>query len=103
MALKAALAALLRHDDSWAAAAELSPGVTVPGANGVGGRAALPIVPKGVGTFRAPTGVSRSAAARGVSEVASLEGCATGGGVKAVPAAAVLLVAAGVFSLSAEA
>ena len=102
MALNAALAALLRHDESWAAAAELSPGVTDPGAKGVGGRAALPMVPKGVGTFRAPTGVSRSAAPRGVSEAASLEGCATGG-VKAVSAAPVLLVAAGVFSLSAQA
>lgn len=77
--------------------------MTDPGAKGVGGRAALPMVPKGVGTFRAPTGVSRSAVPRGVSEAASLAGCATGGGVKAVSAAAVLMVAAGVFSLSAEA
>ena len=103
LALNATLAALLRHDESWAAAAELSPGVTDPGAYGVGGRAALPMVPKGVGTFRTPTGVSRSAMPRGVSEAALPEVCPKGGGVKAVSASALLLVAAGVFSLSAEA
>lgn len=70
MALNAALDALLRHDESWAAAAEFKPGVTDPGANGVGGRAALPMVPYGVGRSRAPIGVSMSAAPGGVSEEA---------------------------------
>lgn len=69
LAWKAALAALLRHDDSWAAATEIE-GVTDPGAKGVGGKAALPMVPNGVGRFRAPTGVSRTAVARGASEEA---------------------------------
>lgn len=69
LALNAALAALLRHVASCAAAIDFE-GVSDPGAKGVGGKAALPMVPNGVGRFAAPTGVSRSAAPRGVSEEA---------------------------------
>ena len=101
--LKAALPALLRQDATCAAAAELIPGVSDPGGNGVGGSAARPTVPKGVGRLRAPTGVSRSAQPTGVCAAFLWGDAAAGRGLETSSGPATTSVPVSVFSLSAQA